>query len=381
MPTAELSARYLDSVERPATGLVRHWDSITKGFVAFVHPTATTLYFQIDVRGKTKRINLGRYPTVKINQARDAARQLDYDMRYGKAKKLDRRELRLKDALTNYLETTRATEQHITFVKRSINVRLEDWLSYPLSEITGAMIRKRHTELTADGPVMADETMRALRAVWNAARDEFDRFDIPPCPTDILRKRAGKRATWNNPPPIRNQPIRDLAAWASAVDRIINPVHREFYKFALLTACRKTEVATLRWDEINREERYLRLPKTKSDREHFLPLNEHHFAVLDRLPVQGPFVFPDRTGKNPVVHPRHDDVPGTLHSLRHTWASIAAEIGIPEDQIGRILNHSNGMRSITSRYIHVHVDSMRPVMDAVTAEICQRLSESTSLPL
>ena len=33
MPTAELSARYLDSVERPATGLVRHWDSITKGFV------------------------------------------------------------------------------------------------------------------------------------------------------------------------------------------------------------------------------------------------------------------------------------------------------------------------------------------------------------
>jgi len=106
--------------------------------------------------------------------------------------KLDRRELRLKDALTNYLETTRATEQHVTFVKRAINVRLEDWLSYPLSEITGAMIRKRHTELTVDGPVMADETMRALRAVWNAARDEFDRFDIPPCPTDILRKRAGK---------------------------------------------------------------------------------------------------------------------------------------------------------------------------------------------
>lgn len=376
MPTVELSAGYLDSIERPATGTVRHWDTITKGLVAFVHPTATTLYFQIDVRGKTRRVNLGRYPTVKLKQARTAARQLDYDMRFGKAKKLDRRELLLKDAVANYLENTRATPQHVSFVKRAMNVRLEEWLDWPLSEITGAMIRKRHSELTENGPVMADETMRALRAVWNAARDEFDKFDIPPCPTDILRKRSGKRATWNNPTPTRNQPIRDLAGWREAVERIINPIHREFYLFALLTACRKTEVATLRWDEINREDKYLRLPKTKSDREHFLPLNDRHFAVLDRLPIQGPFVFPDRTGKNPVVHPRHDEVPGTLHSLRHTWASIAAEIGIPEDQIGRILNHSNGMRSVTSRYVHVHVNSMRPIMDAVTDEISKRLNVS-----
>ena len=125
MPTVELSAGYLDSIERPATGTVRHWDTITKGLVAFVHPTATTLYFQIDVRGKTRRINLGRYPTVKLKQARDAARQLDYEMRFGKAKKLDRRELLLKDAVANYLENTRATAQHVAFVKRSMNVRLE----------------------------------------------------------------------------------------------------------------------------------------------------------------------------------------------------------------------------------------------------------------
>lgn len=372
MPTAELSARYLDSIDRPDKGVVRHWDRVTKGLVAYVQPSATTLYFQIDVRGKTKRINLGRYPTVKVNQARDAARQLDFDMRFGRARQLDRREVTLKDALDSYLETTGATSQHVTYVTRAINNKLEDWLSYPLTEITGAMVRKRHQELSETGLVMADDTLRAFRTVWNAARDEFEKNDIPSCPTDILRSRSGKRATWNNPAPKLNQPIVDLANWYEAVQRIINPIHREFYLFALLTACRKGEIATIEWDHIDREQRSLYLPKTKSDREHFLPLNDHHFAIIDRLPVQGKYAFPDRTGKRPIVHPRHNGVPGTLHALRHTWASIAAEIGIGEDQIARILNHSNGMRSVTSRYIHVRVDSMRPIMDVVTEEIVTR---------
>jgi hypothetical protein len=34
------------------------------------------------------------------------------------------------------------------------------------------------------------------------------------------------------------------------------------------------------------------------------------------------------------------------------------------------------MRSVTSRYVHVHVNSMRPVMDAVTEEIRKRLNAS-----
>lgn len=374
MPTVELSARQLESLPRPETGLVRYWDTVVRGFVAHVRPTATTLYFQIDQRGKTKRVNLGRYPTVSINKARDAARQLDYEMRFGKAKGMERREITLQDALNTYLETTRACDQHVAFVKRSLEVRLDDWLSHPLSEITGAMVRKRHRELTEDGPVMADETMRAMRAVWNAARDEFEKYDIPPPPTDILRKRSGKRQAWNNPQPKRNQPIHDLAEWAEQVDRILNPVHQAFYRFALLTAMRKGEIARIEWSHIDRKHNYLLIPHTKSGREHYLPLNQHHYAIIESMEKQGQFVFPDRTGKKPIVHPRHDEVPGTLHSLRHTWASVAAEIGIAEDQIGRILNHSNGMRSVTNRYIHVHVDSMRPIMDAVTVEILERLN-------
>ena len=206
---------------------------------------------------------------------------------------------------------------------------------------------------------MADETMRALRVVWNTARLDFERTNLPSCPTDVLRNRRGKKSGWNNPEPKLNRPIVDLFEWNEKVQEIINPIHREFYLFLLFTACRKSEITTLKWEQVNKIAQYLHLPKTKSGREHFLPINGHHIEILDRLPIQGEYVFPDKNGTGPLINPRHETVPGTFHSLRHTWASIAAEIGFGEDQIGRVLNHANGAtQSITNRYIHVQIASL-----------------------
>lgn len=375
MPTIELTARYLDAVERPASGLVRHWDSRVRGLVAHVQPQATTFYFQIDVKGKTKRINLGRYPTIGLDFARQAARKHDFEMRAGTAKELAvaPRELTLQDALDHYLSVTAASAQHVAYVTRALTVKLSEWLPLPLKAITGAMVRARHAELTPDGPVMADETMRAFRTVWNAARSEFEDAALGDCPTAKLEKQT-KRTTqqWNDPPATANQPIRDLATWKAQVDRIINPVHREFYLFTLLTGCRRTEVATIRWEQINREEQFLHLPTTKNGREHYLPLSAQHFEIIDRLPRQSDYVFPDRTTRGPVAHPVHDEVPGTLHSLRHTFATVAGEIGVPKDQVSRLLNYSNGMASVTDRYIKVHVNSLRPFMEDIAVKLTRR---------
>ena len=156
MPSNHLTKKYLDNLERPAVGVVRHWDTDIKGFVAYVQSTATTLYYQRNIRDKTKRILLGRYPTVTLQQARKSARSLDLEMRHGKAKHLLEREVILKEALLNYLSTSDVTEQHRAFVKRSIGVRLSDWVDYPLSEITMRMVIARHTALTARAAVLGD---------------------------------------------------------------------------------------------------------------------------------------------------------------------------------------------------------------------------------
>jgi integrase len=114
--------------------------------------------------------------------------------------------------------------------------------------------------------------------------------------------------------------------------------------------------------------------ENKSNRPFNLPLLDAHRAVLDKMKGwHDRWVFPDRTNKGPTVDPRHDDVPGTMHSLRHTFATVGAELGIPDDVIGRLLNHSNSTK-ITSRYINVDVEPLRDPLQKIVDEIMRRLN-------
>jgi integrase len=45
----------------------------------------------------------------------------------------------------------------------------------------------------------------------------------------------------------------------------------------------------------------------------------------------------------------------TPHTLRHSFASVAADLGFSESTIGALLGHSGG--TVTSRYMH-HLDSV-----------------------
>ena len=82
MPSLKLTETFLKSVDRPVLGTVRYWDSEIKGFVAHVQKTTTTLYYDRDNR----RHLIGKFPTVRLERAREAARDLDYRMRRGYAR-------------------------------------------------------------------------------------------------------------------------------------------------------------------------------------------------------------------------------------------------------------------------------------------------------
>ena len=76
-----------------------------------------------------------------------------------------------------------------------------------------------------------------------------------------------------------------------------------------------------------------------------------------------------------AVHRALDHVPGTLHSLRHTFATVGVEAGIPEEVVGRLLNHAS--KTITGqRYVKPKLDFLRSAMEMVVAELQGRLGES-----
>jgi len=82
-------------------------------------------------------------------------------------------------------------------------------------------------------------------------------------------------------------------------------------------------------------------------------------------------VFPGRSISRHVVAWDHKEVPGTLHSPRHTFATVAVAAGIPEEVVGRLLNHAS--KTIGGqRYVGPKLDFPRSAMEMIVAELQRR---------
>ena len=360
MPTANITDRFLKNVEHPECGFVRYWDDRVKGFLAHIYKSKITFYYERDCQ----RHIIGTYPTVGVPQAREAARELDFKMRRGYAKRITQSDPLLRDLLEQYCaRPTLRSGKWKRFIRQAIESDIT-WSRRHVSDITPAMCRDMHKRLLRRGPTAANQIMQALNTVWNYARKQDP--TLPEAPTSGME--------WYPEAKALNAPIRDLVAWRTAVARVANTVHRTAYMVALFTGLRRTEIECLEWDRIDDA---IHLPTTKSGRAFYLPLVERHHRLLD--PVRGlddRWVFPASSKSGHVVAWEHDHVPGTLHSLRHTFATTAVEAGIPEEVVGRLLNHAS--KTITGqRYVRPNLDFMRGAMQVVVEELEGRIGAGT----
>jgi integrase len=128
-----------------------------------------------------------------------------------------------------------------------------------------------------------------------------------------------------------------------------------------MTGCRKGEVERLRWSEVDQAGHALRLLDSKEG----ASVRPMGAAVFDLLAVierhKGcDYVCPGRGENRPYGGlpgawrrlTKAAELPGmTLHTLRHSFASTAADLGYSEPTIGAILGHASA--TITGRYTHM----------------------------
>jgi integrase len=144
-----------------------------------------------------------------------------------------------------------------------------------------------------------------------------------------------------------------------------------------LTGCRRGEVVKLKWDELDAENSCLRLSDSKEGAS-IRPVGLPVLDLLDPLrPQEGNlFVFPGtEEGKALIGFPKYwkklfkgtDFESVTPHVLRHSFASIANDLGFTEATIAALMGHSRG--TITSRYIHVIDTALIMAADTVAGYI------------
>ncbi len=226
----------------------------------FAGKRSKTWYFQKDVGGQTKRILIGRHPTISADAARKTALGLSLDMSRGAGRQVRTGAPLLKDAIEGYLARPRLrSEAHKHGLRSQLHTKLRDWLRLPLDEISKSMVVERH-RVMAKVPSAANNTFRQFRTIWNHARRTHD---LPESPTMAIE--------WYPEEP-DGRMIDNLGAWQAAVDRLENPIHAPFYRLLLFTGLRKTEAFTLEWKNVHKDR--LHLPMTKNGRSFDLPIVE-----------------------------------------------------------------------------------------------------------
>ena len=144
-----------------------------------------------------------------------------------------------------------------------------------------------------------------------------------------------------------------------------------------LTGCRRSEIISLMWTEADTDASCMRLADSKEG-ESIRPIGLPVVEYLEerRKTATGIYVFPGQGEDNACgSFPNHwrqifKDSPladVTPHVLRHSFASIANDLGFTEVTIAALVGHSKG--SVTSKYIHTLDTALIMAADTISGYI------------
>ena len=158
-------------------------------------------------------------------------------------------------------------------------------------------------------------------------------------------------------------------------------------RFLALTGWRSGEALTLRWEHLDLDRRTARLPDTKTGLS-VRPLSHVACDVLRGL-TRGTgdmLVFPANRGSGtmagfPAMFARITKVGGlppdvTPHVLRHSFASLAGDLGYSETTIAALVGHKG--QSITSRYVHAADAVLLAAADTVAGRTAELMGEAVA---
>jgi integrase len=283
------------------------------------------------------------------------------------------------------LETDRGRiERHIKPLlgRRSVaSVTREDVEAFMHDVAAGKTAGKTKTKTRGlarvrGGKGTASRTIGLLGAIFSYAARHRMRQDNPV--HGVVRPADGRRERR-----LTDDEYKALgAALRQAEAAHIWPAAIAVARFLALTGWRRGEALGLRWDEIDRGRRTATLGDTKTGRS-VRPLAYAACDVLRSIGRTGDLVFQATRGNGRMTgFPKFwakiaelGELPAdvTPHTLRHSYASLAGDLGFSEPTIAALIGHRG--HSITSRYVHTADAILLAAADAVANRTSDLMGE------
>ena len=182
---------------------------------------------------------------------------------------------------------------------------------------------------------------------------------------------------------VRNRRLTE-AEYRTLGEMLVKAAENEKYAMTVeiirqiaLTGCRRSEMISLMWIEADTDASCMRLVDSKEG-ESIRPIGLPVVEYLEerRKTAAGTYVFPGQGEDNAFgSFPNHWEqiftdsplVGVTPHVLRHSFASIANDLGFTEVTIAALVGHSKG--SVTSKYIHTLDTALIMAADTISGYI------------
>lgn len=408
----KLTKRVIDNI---APGPTRqfHWDTDPAGF-GLVVQTSGVKSFVVQYRnaaGRTRRMALGRYGAITVDQARVLAKAELFKVANGTDPLANKQAYRQAPTLNDLFD--RYLDEHVgphnaQSTAKDVKAMLESHLRPRVGGIKAADFgrsdaAKLHAALKAT-PRRANHVLAvlsktlSLAEVWGARP-----VNTNPC-TTIARYPENQRKRFLNAEEVRR--LGDALVEAESVGlpwqiKVEGSKHLPpegerrtllswqtvgAVRLLLLTGARLSEILGLRWSDVDERDGTLALPDRKGGKRVPHPVSAAALAVAGALPRQKKAIFVFPRDDDPKRHVSKEALESAwarlrwraeiedvrLHDLRHTVGTYASQAGVSSFIVRDLLRHSN--ITMTGRYANFDSDPVRGVANKVGDRIALGLS-------
>ncbi len=348
------------------------WDRELSGFGVRVYPSGSKVYLvQTRSGGKSKRVTIGRHGLLTAEQARRKAAMLISGIKAGQEPvltaspqacgptlaELGERYLR-EHVAVRCKPTTAAAYRHA--LTRFI---LPAFGSLPLGAIGRDQVASLHYGLHGT-PAMANQVVETLSRLFTMA----EAWGVAPEGGNPCRfvKKYEKRSCERF---LSEREFRRLGKVLSEFEAEgkVSASGVAALQVLMLTGCRRNEILTLRWEDVDLEAGELRLRDAKTGARWVAlsPAATRVLAAIPRLPDNPWVIAGSRAGGRRanlnalwvVVRRRAGLEDVRIHDLRHSFASRALALGESLTMIGKLLGHRQVQT--TARYAHLARESVK----------------------
>ncbi|MBT4879517.1 MAG: site-specific integrase [Alphaproteobacteria bacterium] len=362
------------------------WDSEISGFMCKVTPAGKKsyfLYYRTHDR-RQRRPKIGDHGVVTCEQARNIAQRWILEVTQGKDPSAEKKDLRLVPTLKELAD--QYMKEHAS--RKRLSSRKEDyrlWKQHILptlgtlkaSSLDRSDIAKLHHSFQ-HLPTTGNRVLSLLSKAFNLAELWGYRPNHSnPC-LHIKKYTEQKRERFLSQKEIERlmkilEEEKGNDPWAVSAIQLL-----------LITGCRLNEILTLKWEEVDVDNQYLRLRDSKTGKK-LIYLSTAALDLLKNIPKkeENPFVIcGGKAGAHLInlqkpwrrIRAKAELEDVRLHDLRHTFASIAASKGLSLPIIGALLGHKQ--TQTTARYAHLIGQPLLEASEKIGKKIMERKKSS-----